>query len=110
MRIATLKKNKEFNMTYSRGKSYPAKRIILICLKRKYGGVRFGFTASKKVGCAVKRNRVRRQLKEAVAPEISKIRGNWHLIFVARKGIAETPFCDIKGDVLYLLKKAGLIQ
>lgn len=108
VKIETLKRNKNFNITYSKGSSCVSKHIVLIYLKRRDDGVKFGFVASKKIGGAVQRNKVRRRMKEAVRTKIQLPEGNWNLIFVARKGITDASFKEICGDIKYLLKKAGL--
>lgn len=110
MQINTIKKNKDFNITYARGSSFASKNLVLICLKRKYGGVRYGFTVSKKVGCAVVRNKIRRRLKEAVRQEIPDITGNYFIILIARKGITDATYQAICKDIRYLLKRAKLIE
>lgn len=110
MQIDTLKKNREFNLTYSRGKSYPSRHLVLICLKRKYGRIRIGFSVSKKIGGAVVRNRVRRRLKEAVRGKMDSLSGNYYLIFIARKGIEKIPYSVICADMEKVLFRAGLIK
>jgi len=109
VQINTLKKNKEFHLTYSRGKSYPSRNVVLICLKRKYGQVRFGFSVSKKIGGAVVRNRVRRRLKEAAGIFMKQeISGSYYLIFIARKGIENAKFSELVSEMNTVLKRAGI--
>jgi ribonuclease P protein component len=62
--IDTLKSNRDFRFCYRSGRSAGCRQLVLYCRRRKGQGVRFGFVVSKKVGSAVKRNRVRRVLKE----------------------------------------------
>ncbi len=108
MQLTTLKKNKEFGLVYSRGRSCATRLMVLIYLPRKYGGVRAGFSVSKKVGKSVVRNRTRRRLKEAFRVYMADVRPNTNLIFLARAPIAEAGFSEIKRDMYYLLKKAAL--
>ena len=56
-KLVTLKKNKEFTFVYHRGKSCATRRMVLIYFKNRYGGIRSGFSVSKKVGKAVKGGR-----------------------------------------------------
>ena len=109
MQLNTLKKNREFSLVYARGKSVSTKNLVLFYIPRRFGPVRTGISVSKKVGCAVKRNKVRRRLKECMLTLTSEVKGSWHIIFVARKPIAEASFSQISGDMRYLLKKVGLI-
>lgn len=69
-------------------------------------GVRVGFTASKKMGNAVKRNRAKRRLRAAVASVLpEKGCSGYDYVFVARKGIFDQPFEDLVKDMIWALKK-----
>lgn len=109
MQINTLKKNREFGLVYSRGKSCASRLLVLIYLPRKFGGVRVGFSVSKKVGKSVVRNKARRRLKEAFKNYEPNIKKNVHIIFIARIPLKDAEFRDINRDMSYLLKKAGLL-
>jgi len=63
--------------------------------------VRLGFTASRKVGNAVVRNRARRRLK-AVATELvpSHAKPGLDLVLIARPATAECPFETLRRDLL----------
>ena len=63
-------------------------------------GVRFGFTVTKKLGNAVKRNRIRRRLKAAIAelaPGAAK--SGYDYVVVARSAAFDRPFADIRADL-----------
>jgi ribonuclease P protein component len=61
---------------------------------------RFGFTASRAVGGAVKRNRARRRLKEAVrlAGAISAVEG-YDYVLIAREGTLQRRFTELVRDL-----------
>lgn len=64
------------------------------------GGVRFGFTITKKIGNAVTRNRIRRRLKAAFAAETkAKSLGACDYVVVARHAALDRPFDLLLGDV-----------
>ncbi|HPG88144.1 MAG TPA: ribonuclease P protein component [Hyphomicrobium sp.] len=63
-------------------------------------GARFGFTVTKKLGNAVKRNRIRRRLKAAIselAPAEAK--SGYDYVVVARSAAFDRPFADIRADL-----------
>lgn len=83
----------------------------MIYFMNRYGGLRFGYSVSKKVGNAVTRNRIRRQLKECTR-EILKnndLHVNANIIYVAKNSIVNKSFMDIKSDFTALLNKAGIV-
>ena len=97
-------------MVYSRGKSCATKQLVLIYFARKYGGVRAGFSVSKKVGGSVVRNKVRRRMKEAFRTYLEEIESSIHIIWIARAPIADADYWSIRKDMRYLLRRAGLLQ
>ncbi len=105
-----MKKNAEFKRTYSKGKSYVTPSLVLYVHKDRKNFSRYGITASKKIGCAVKRNRARRIIKQAFFELSSSIIIGYNLVFVAR---AKTPFLKstfIKKDMRKLLDSANILK
>jgi ribonuclease P protein component len=83
----------------------------MVCLvaKSRYGGVRAGFSVSKKIGKSVVRNKVRRRLKEAFSEILPRISGNYCVVFIARTSIENAAYKQIREEMQTLLKKQGLI-
>lgn len=107
-KLVTLKKNKEFAFVYRKGRAFSQKHLLLLCFVNKYGGLRTGFSVSKKVGGAVKRNKVRRRLKEALRVELSSVKLSAAAVIVAKPGSYEISYGELRRQLLSLLKKAGL--
>ncbi|MBE7218935.1 MAG: ribonuclease P protein component [Caulobacteraceae bacterium] len=75
------------------------------------GGIRVGFTATRKVGGAVVRNRAKRRLREA-AREVLPARGRaaHDYVLVARQGTPDRPWAQLLDDLraaLAALERGG---
>ena len=84
--------------------------MILCALPNGLPYSRFGFTASRKVGEAVRRNRARRLMREAVRLQLAEILSGWDLVFVARPSITQTKFSEVKAACTQLLRRAHLLR
>ena len=72
----------------------------------KHMPVRVGYTASKKVGGAVERNRARRRLRAVVAKIIpDHAKPGYDLVLIARKGTLTRPFPKLLDDLVKSLKR-----
>jgi ribonuclease P protein component len=70
---------------------------------------RVGFTASRKVGIAVVRNRARRRLKAAVAATMPLHAATGHdYVLVARAETVRRPYAALLGDLETGLQRLGL--
>ena len=68
--------------------------------------VRVGFTASRKVGNAVKRNRARRRLKALVAEMIATgANPGLDLVLIARPATVDRPFDELRRDLRQSLQR-----
>lgn len=104
-----LKGRKTFNYLLNKGTSVPAKDLVLIYAPSKYS-IKAGFIVSKKIGNAVTRNRTRRRLKEAFRSLIPDLQDNINYVIIARAGIEELDFKEIKEALIGVLKRAGLLN
>ena len=93
---STLKKNYEFHRLYRKGKSAVTPCLVAYAKATRRDGNRVGFTVSTKLGKAVKRNRVRRRLREIYRLHESEIR--------AEKAGAFDGACPMKTVLIALVK------
>lgn len=96
----TMKRNHEFQRLYHKGKSAASPYLALYCRKSRRGQNRLGFTVGKKVGCAVKRNRVRRRLREIYRLHEGDFRRGYDIVVVARHRAAQAEYARLERELL----------
>jgi ribonuclease P protein component len=108
-KIARLKRRAEFLAVAASGRRYVAPGLILQAAP--CGDAirpRVGFTASKRVGIAVVRNRARRRLRAAAQSVIGRHGAPRHdYVLIARPATLTRPFGDLLGDLEAALKHVG---
>ena len=104
-----LKKNKEFQYTYKKGRSFGHPLLVLICRKTRLPVARIGFSITKKFGKAVRRNRIKRQLREILRLRLPDIKTGYDIVFVIRKEAKDAAYSKLYEAVNKLLKKANLL-
>lgn len=70
--------------------------------------VHVGFSASKKIGNSVVRNRAKRRMRAAFAPNLHYVKPGYNLIFVAKEQTLTAAFSQLEQSMRYLLNKAEL--
>jgi len=103
-----LKHNREFQLVYRKGKSAHSHALVLFYLPDT-PMISVGFTASKKVGNAVKRNRAKRRMRAlfyAFEPRLSE--GSY--ILVAKAATAEIEYSIMEKAFAKMLKQAGALR
>ena len=101
-----LQKNKQFQYVYRRGKSVASRHLVLLYVRNRQ--LKVGFSISKKVGNAVVRNKVKRQLRECVRPVLPKLKPGYYII-IARTSAPSASYQRLLGDFMYLIKKQNLL-
>lgn len=104
-----LRRSADVKRVYDEGKSWAHPLLVLIVRPNELGFSRVGVTASRKVGGAVERNRVKRLLREAARrlyPEF-ETRG-WDVMLIARPRLVEVNEAEVERALLSLLDRAGL--
>lgn len=108
-KIARLKRRAEFLAVAAGRRRYVAPGLILqAALCPGAAKPRVGFTASKKVGMAVARNRARRRLRAAAERVIGGHGAPGHdYVLIAREATVTRPFAALLGDLETALKQVG---
>ncbi len=93
---------------YARGKNTAGVYLALYARKNRLGVSRLGITASAKLGNAVKRNRVRRLIKEAYRLQEERFLRGFDLVVVARGRAVGAEFAVLRDELSRLGLKLGV--
>ena len=106
----SLKKNRDFQYVYRRGKSAACYHCVLIYCKNRTGELKVGFSASKKIGNSVKRNRAKRLMREAFRACLPNLRTDYNYILIARNGIDGASFEKVLKSMDKLFLREGIYK
>lgn len=109
-RTVPLTKNYEFMRAYKKGKFFVGRYMILYVIPNRFGINRLGITVSKKFGKSVKRNRLRRLIKENYRAYEKAVRTGYDCVFVSRSSDKMPEFTDIKKEMKFLFKKLEVFE
>ena len=110
-KIKTLKKNYEFQNVLSKGKFYIGKQITIYVTKNKLKSNVIGIAISTKTCDAVRRNRIKRLIRENYKLIKNDLYTGYNIVFLWNKKdkVENADFHIIKEDMYRLLKKAELL-
>jgi ribonuclease P protein component len=97
--METLKNSRDFRRVIEGGTREILGTITTYSLPNEEGKTRIGISVTRKAGGSVKRNRIKRMMREAIRRNASFLPEGEDTVFVARRGIATASYKDIEGDV-----------
>jgi len=110
MKAETLRNQAEIRELFRRGQRQRGRLMDVVVLRRPEGGLRALFVTSRKVGCAVVRNRVRRRLRAALQCIVGDLPGDCDVALVAFPRAARASYQELLGDMMARLTRAGLLS
>ena len=111
--VVTITQRSEFVELTKTGARWVTPAFVVQYLKNDVDGVRVGFTATKKIGGAVQRNRAKRRLRglfdEVVRlnPDFPTV--NARLVLIARQDMLARDFTQLQKDLWWALKKLRVV-
>jgi ribonuclease P protein component len=108
----SLKKNIEFRAAFTRGKWSRDKNLLLYYLSNKLSINRLGIAVSKKQGNSVRRNRIKRVIRECYRLLENKSKTSYDIVFLWKDSDSKQPiiFEQVQNSMKKLLEKGGLID
>ena len=110
LKKTVLRRKKEFDNVYKKGKSLADKYVVVFYRKNNKDYSRISFLASKKVGNSVKRNRARRLMKEAYRLSDMKIADGYDFIFIARNRIVDSKCWNVQKSIESALRRTKVVK
>lgn len=101
----TVKKNYEFSRIISKRKFVKTNSFILYYQPKAQDQNRIGISVGKKLGNAVTRNKVKRQVR-AMIDEVFDFQEDFDCILIVRPGYTSRSWQDAKDELVYSRRKA----
>lgn len=103
-----IKQNSEYNRIIQSYKPYRYKYISLYIERTNEDSCLFGFSVGKKLGNAVTRNKIKRQIKAIISKK--NYQKGFNCIIMVNRGVLNKNYQEIEADLLYALHKQGVIK
>jgi len=103
-----MKENHLFRRLYAKGKNAAQPTLAVYARRNGLDHNRLGLTVGVKVGKAVRRNKVRRRVREAYRIHEDQMERGWDLVVVARTRSVYSPYAQLERDLLRALDKLGV--
>jgi len=101
-----VKRYDEFQKVINFGEQVRSKSLVMYFLKNDLNYARVGISIPKKSGIAVKRNKIKRQIRAILQTELN-LDLSYDLIFISRREYDVSNFMQTKLDIQELLTKVG---
>ena len=105
-----LKKNYEFKDVLNRGKYYSGKYVIMYIKKNRKNINLLGIAISSKLGKAVKRNYLKRIIRENYRKIENSIKTGYSMVFLWKKNqeIDQANYKDVEKDIKKIFEQAEI--
>ena len=99
---------KAISCVYREGRSRANRVLVLYCLWSE-GSAQAAFSVSRRMGNAVKRNGIRRRLKEAYRKYADRMKPGAKLLVIARARAATSTYEELEAALVDLLSRSGVL-
>ena len=98
----SLKKIRDFQNVYKKGKSYANRYLVMYVLKNETDRNRLGISVSKKVGNSVIRHHVTRLIRESYRLHEDMFNSGLDIVVIARSTAKDISYREVESALLHL--------
>ena len=98
----SLKKNRDFQNVYSKGRSYANRMLVMYVLNNHTENNRLGISVSKKVGNSVIRHRITRLIRESDRLQEDMFNSGLDIVVIARATARNADYHQIESALMHL--------
>ena len=108
-RASRLVRRAEYNAVYREGRRRAGREFTVFLRPNGLAHSRFGWSIKKALGGAVRRNRIRRRLREIVRLNRQEIAPGWDIVTHPRSAVATAGFLPLTNELLNLLPRPSFL-
>ena len=90
----------DYRNVFDTGKKYHSKSFVFFLSKKQFGPTRLGITVSRKVGGAIKRNRIKRVLREIFRLNYFQLSPNTDIVIIVKKTAVNHNYDQLKQEFM----------
>ena len=106
----SLKKNRDFQNVYKKGKSYANRYLVMYVLENDTDRNRLGISVSKKVGNSVVRHHLTRLIREAYRLNSNMFNSSLDIVVIARNTAKDKTYKEVESALLHLAKLHNILD
>ena len=107
-RASRLVRRVEYDAVYREGRRRSSREFAVFLRPNGLELSRFGWSIKKALGSAVKRNRMRRRIREIIRLHRQEIASGWDIVIHPRSTVATANFAALSEELVKLLPRASV--
>ena len=107
--IERIKKNSEFRIVLGRGERVESDNLTFYFAENRLGFSRIGLSLSKKTGNAVKRNRIKRLVREVFRRQKKRFKEGYDIVVICRRALPEIKLTQMETIFNRVLSKSKIL-